>query len=415
MADRHVAHLLIGGGLASANCARWLRESGAEGEIMLVGREPEPPYNRPPCSKGYLQGHESRDETYFRPNEWWEEQRIELRTRTSVMKLDTAAREATLSSKEVVSYDTALLATGANVRRLNVEGAELEGIHYLRALGNADTIRADADGKRVVLIGGSYIGCEVAASLVAADHASAQIVMQEAVTLSRGFGETAGRFLQERLEEHGIVVHGEDALERFEGADGRVTHVVTANGKRLEADCVVIGAGVMPDTMLARAAGLTLDEQRGGVLCDAQLATSAPGVWAAGDVASYESVPNGRRRIRVEHWDVAFNHGKTVALNMLGQQVEHDVVPYFFSDLADWASLEYVGPAAGWDREIVRGSLEDGAFSVWYLADGRVEGALSVGRSEDLEHARRLIAQRAELGDRADALGDLGSDLAAVA
>ncbi|HEU4702983.1 MAG TPA: FAD-dependent oxidoreductase [Conexibacter sp.] len=412
MADRHVAHLLIGGGLASANCARWLRESGGEGEILLVGREPEPPYNRPPCSKGYLQGHESRDDTYFRPSAWWEEQRIDLRTRTSVMKLDTAAREATLSSKEVVSYDSALIATGANVRRLNVEGAELEGIHYLRALGNADHIRADADGKKVVLIGGSYIGCEVAASLTAADHATCQIVMQEAVTLERGFGATVGRWLQDRLEEHGIVVHGEDALERFEGADGRVTHVVTKTGKRLEADCVVIGAGVMPDTMLARAAGLTLDEERGGVLCDARLRTSAPGVWAAGDVASYDSRPNGRR-IRVEHWDVAFNHGKTVALNMLGREVEHDVVPYFFSDLADWASLEYVGPAPGWDREVVRGSLDDGAFSVWYLAGGRVEGALSIGRSDDLEHARRLIAAREPLGE--DAIAALGSPDAELA
>jgi 3-phenylpropionate/trans-cinnamate dioxygenase ferredoxin reductase subunit len=413
MADRHVSHLLIGGGMASANCARWLRESGAEGEILLVGREPEPPYNRPPCSKGYLQGHESRDDTYFRPNEWWEEQRIDLRTRTSVMKLDTAAREATLSSKETVSYDSALLATGANVRRLNVDGAELEGVHYLRALGNADAIRADADGKKVVLIGGSYIGCEVAASLTAADHASCEIVMQEAITLSRGFGETAGRWFQERLEEHAIVIHGEDELERFEGADGRVTHVVTKGGKRLEADCVVIGAGVMPDTMLARAAGLELDPDRGGILCDAQLRTSAPGVWAAGDVASYDSRPNGRR-IRVEHWDVAFNHGKTAALNMLGQEVEHDVVPYFFSDLADWASLEYVGPAASWDREIVRGSLEEGTFSVWYLAEGRVEGALSVGRSDDLEHARRLISRHTDVGGQADALADLDSDLAAL-
>ncbi len=413
MADRSVSHLLIGGGMASANCARWLREAGGAGEILLVGREPEPPYNRPPCSKGYLQGHESRDDTYFRPHEWWEEQRVDLRTRTSVMKLDTAAKEATLSTKEVVAYDTALLATGANVRRLNVEGAELEGIHYLRALGNADTIRADADGKKVVLIGGSYIGCEVAASLTAADHATCEIVMQEAVTLSRGFGETAGRFLQDRLEEHGIAIHGEDALERFEGADGRVTHVVTQNGLRLEADCVVIGAGVMPDVMLARSARLELDEERGGVLCDARLRTSAPDLYAAGDVASYDSRPNGRR-IRVEHWDVAFNHGKTVALNMLGQEVEHDVVPYFFSDLADWASLEYVGPAASWDREIVRGSLDEGAFSVWYLAEGRVEGALSIGRSDDLQHARRLIAAREPLGDRADALGDLDADLAAL-
>jgi 3-phenylpropionate/trans-cinnamate dioxygenase ferredoxin reductase component len=410
MADRSVAHLLIGGGMASANCARWLRESGAEGEILLVGREPDPPYNRPPCSKGYLQGKESRESTWFRPDEWWCEQSIELLTRTSVMKLDTAAKRATLSNKQVVAYESVLLATGANVRRLNVEGSELDGIHYLRALGNADTIRADADGKRVVLIGGSYIGCEVAASLVAADHAQCEIVMQEAVTLSRGFGEQAGRFFQARLEEHGIAIHGEDELERFEGADGRVTHVVTKGGLRLEADVVVIGAGVTPDVMLARSAGLTLDDERGGVLCDSRLRSSADGVFAAGDVASFDSVPNGRR-IRVEHWDVAFNHGKTAALNMLGRDVAHDVVPYFFSDLADWASLEYVGPAARWDREVVRGSLDGGEFSVWYLDGGRVAGALSVGRSDDLGHARRLLAAGTDLGGRADALGDLSSDL----
>jgi 3-phenylpropionate/trans-cinnamate dioxygenase ferredoxin reductase subunit len=413
MADRTVAHLLIGGGLASANCARWLRESGAEGEIMLVGREPDPPYNRPPCSKGYLQGKESREDALFRPAAWWEEQRIDLRTRTSVMKLDTSAKEATLSSKEVVAYETALLATGANVRRLNVEGGELEGIHYLRAFGNADAIRADAAGKKVVLIGGSYIGCEVAASLTAAHGSSCAIVMQEAVTLSRGFGESAGRFFQDRLQEHGIEIHGEDGLARFDGSDGRVTHVVTERGLRLEADAVVIGAGVMPDVTLARSAGLELDDERGGILCDAGLRTSAPGVFAAGDVASYDSVPNGRR-LRVEHWDVAFNHGKTAALNMLGLDVAHDVVPYFFSDLADWASLEYVGPAPRWDREVVRGSFLEGAFSVWYLDGGRLVGALSVDRSEDLEHARRLIAAGTPLGDRLEQLGDASSDLAAL-
>jgi 3-phenylpropionate/trans-cinnamate dioxygenase ferredoxin reductase subunit len=413
MPDRSVSHLLIGGGLASANCARWLRESGAEGEILLVGREPDPPYNRPPCSKGYLGGKESREETWFRPMAWWGEQEIELRTRTSVLRLDAAARAATLSTKEVVGYETALLATGANVRRLNVEGCELEGIHYLRALGNADAIRADAVGKRVVLIGGSYIGCEVAATLTASHGARCAIVMLEDVTLSRGFGEQAGRFLQDRLEEHGIEIHGGDALERFEGADGRVTTVVTQNGLRLEADAVVIGAGVTPDVTLARQAGLDLDEERGGVVCDSRLASSAPGLWAAGDIASWDSVPNGRR-LRIEHWDVAFNHGKTAALNMLGRDAPHDVVPYFFSDLADWASLEYVGPAASWDREVVRGSLEEGAFSVWYLDGGRLVAALSVGRSEDLEHARRLIAAGAALDGRVEALADLSTDLAAL-
>jgi 3-phenylpropionate/trans-cinnamate dioxygenase ferredoxin reductase subunit len=412
---RKVAHLLIGGGLASANCARWLRESGAQGEILLVGREPDPPYNRPPCSKGYLQGKESREDTWFRPDAWWAEQEIELQTKTSVTKLDTQAKQATLSNRETIAYEQALVATGANVRRLNVPGGELEGIHYLRALGNADTIRADADGRRVVLIGGSYIGCEVAASLVADDHATCAIVMQEAITLQRGFGAQAGHFFQERLREHGIEVYGEQELERFEGGeDGRVCAVVTKGGLRIDAEAVVIGAGVSPDVTLARGAGLALDEQRGGILADSHLRTSAPGVWAAGDVASYESVPNGRR-LRVEHWDVAFNHGKTVALNMLGQDVAHEVVPYFFSDLADWASLEYVGPASDWDEEIVRGSLDEGSFSLWYLRQGRVLGALSVERSEDLEHARRLIAAGAVLHERERAgLGDLDSDLATL-
>ena len=413
MADRHVAHLLIGGGLASANCARWLREEGADGEILLVGRESDPPYNRPPLTKGYLRGEESREDAYFRPDGWWREQRIELLTRTSVMKLDAAARTATLSTKEVVSYDTALIATGANVRRLPAEGSELDGIHYLRAFGNSDAIRADAAGRRVVLIGGSYIGCEVAASLTAIG-AQATIVMMEQVTLERGFGRRAGGWLQQVLERHGVRVVAGDRLARFEGEGGRVAAVVTENGERIAADAVVIGAGVAPDVTLARAAGLELDEEHGGIRCDSRLRTSAPGLFAAGDVASYDSVVHGRR-LRVEHWDVAFNQGRTAALNMLGRDQPHDVVPYFFSDLADWASLEYVGPAARWDREVVRGSLEEGAFSVWYLDGGRVAGALSIGRGDDLEEARRLLAARVALDDGELArLGDPGAELAQI-
>jgi 3-phenylpropionate/trans-cinnamate dioxygenase ferredoxin reductase subunit len=163
--------------------------------------------------------------------------------------------------------------------------------------------------------------------------------------------------------------------------------------------------------MLARRAGLEVGHG-GGVEVDSWLQTTVPGIFAAGDMAEYESVLHGGRRIRIEHWDVAFNQGKTVALNMLGQERPHDVVPYFFADLADWASLEYVGPAFEWDEEVVRGSFDAGAFSVWYLQQGRLAGALSVGRSDDLEHARRLIGS--DLGGRSDVLRDLSSDLAAV-
>ena len=407
MAERQVDYLLVGGGLAAGNCARWLRESGADGSILLVGREPELPYNRPPCSKEYLRA-EDRSGVPFREPEWYGEQQVEALIRCSVTSLDIEARSAKLSNGDQVSFDKTLLATGANVNRLNVPGGELEGIHYLRTLHNSDAIREDASGKRIVLIGGSYIGCEVAASLTERGS-TCTIVMLEPVVLSRGFGDQAGRFFQDRLEEHGIEVVGEDSLARFEGADGRVTHVVTEGGKWLQADAVVIGAGVHPEVTLARNAGLALGE-KGGVLASSLLETEAPGVFVAGDIAEYESVIHGGQQMRIEHWDVAFNHGKTAALNMLGRNQDHDTIPYFFSDLSDWASLEYVGPALVWNDEVIRGSLDEGEFSVWYLAGGRVAAALSVGRSDDLEHARRLIASSA--GVSQEAIGDPSSDLA---
>jgi 3-phenylpropionate/trans-cinnamate dioxygenase ferredoxin reductase subunit len=412
MADRNVEYLLIGGGLAAANCARWLRRSGADGAILLVGREPELPYDRPPLSKGYLRGTEARDDALFQPADWYAEQRIEVLTRISAMKLDLAQRTVKLSNKEEIGFGQALVATGANVRRLNVPGAELEGIHFLRTFGNSDAIRQDAAGKRVVLIGGSYIASEVAASL-AELGSDCTMVMMEPLALSRTFGAEAARFFHDLLAGHGIEIFGEEELDHFEGADGRVTTVVTKSGRALPADAVVIGAGVTPDVMLARGAGLELGET-GGIRVDARLQSSVPGVYAAGDVAEYESVVHGGRRIRVEHWDVAFNHGKTAALNMLGQNVAHDVVPYFFSDLSDWAAIEYVGPAYEWDREVIRGSLQEGKFTVFYLQAGRVAGALTVGRSDDLQHARRFIAEHTEIGDRDDALGDLSTDLEAL-
>jgi 3-phenylpropionate/trans-cinnamate dioxygenase ferredoxin reductase subunit len=325
------------------------------------------------------------------------------------MKLDLQTRAARLSDRTEVSFGQALLATGANVRRLNVPGAELEGIHYLRTFANSDAIRADAAGRRVVMIGGSYIASEVAASLTELGSQCA-LVMLEPVALSRTFGEPAARYFHDLLTDHGIELFGDDALERFEGADGQVTRVITQSGRELEADAVVVGTGVMPDVMLARSAGLELGET-GGIRANRQLQTSAPGVFAAGDAVEYESVVHDGRRLRVEHWDVAFNQGKTAALNMLGRGQDYDVVPYFFSDLSDWAAIEYVGPASSWDQEVFRGSVDQGAFTVFYLEDGRLRGALTVGRSADLQVARRLIAAGEDLSGRADELADLSTDL----
>jgi 3-phenylpropionate/trans-cinnamate dioxygenase ferredoxin reductase subunit len=404
VADRSVDHLLIGGGLAAGSCARWLREEGAGGSILLVGREPDPPYNRPELTKAYLRGEEERDAVLYRPAEFWKENDVELLTRTSVMKLDTEERVATLSTKETVSFDKALLATGANVRRLRVDGCDLDGIHYMRAFGNSDAIRAAAaEAERVVLIGGSYIGTEVAASLTAAYDVECTIVMLEDVALERQFGE-AGRFFQGVLEEHGITLHGGDELDRFEG-DGTVSKVVTKAGRELDCDFVVVGVGVVPDVTLAKAAGLEIGDT-GGVKCSSRLETSVPGIFAAGDICEYDSTVHGRR-LRVEHWDVAANQGKTAALNMLGREVDHEEIPYFFSDLADWASLEYVGPGEG--EPVVRGSLDEGEFSVFWLDGGRVTAALAVGRSDDLEHARRFIKDGKSREPLA--LADLSTDL----
>jgi 3-phenylpropionate/trans-cinnamate dioxygenase ferredoxin reductase subunit len=398
MADREVDFLLIGGGMASAHCASELRRRGTEGSILLVGREPEPPYERPPISKEYLRGDATREDAHVNPASWYEENGVELLSSRNMLSLDAEARTAKIQGGEEVAFGKTLFGTGAMVNILRVEGAENEGIHYLRAFGNADAIRADAEGaEHVALIGGSYIGCEVAASLTARGTKCTIIAMED-VALSRTFGEQAGRWFQEQLEGHGVTFHGGETLGAFEG-DGRVQAVVTESGLTVECDTVVVGAGVRPDAMLAQRAGVEVDD--GGIVCDSKLQTSVAGIYAAGDCCSYESVIHGRR-IHVEHWDVAMQQGQHAAGNMLGDEADYEVVPYFFSDLADWASLEYVGPAYEWDEEVWRGDRESGEFSVWYLQGGKVAGCLSVGRSEELAKARGMIAEGTEFS--ADAL-----------
>jgi 3-phenylpropionate/trans-cinnamate dioxygenase ferredoxin reductase subunit len=409
VADRNADFLLIGGGMAGANCAAELRREGVEGSIVLVGREPEPPYERPPLSKEYMRGEAERSDAYVNGPDWYAENGVDLLTGTNVMALDAGARIAKLQGGEEVSFDRALIATGATVNILRVDGSALEGIHYLRAFGNSDAIRKEAaEAERVVLIGGSYIGCEVAASLTAMGRRCA-IVMMEQEPLSRVFGDEVGRWFRGVLESKGVEIHGGEELELFEG-DGRVRAVVTKGGRTVEGDMVVIGAGVKPDVMLAEKAGLAVDN---GILCDSKLETSVEGIYAAGDCCNYDSVVHGRR-LRVEHWDVAMQQGRHAARGMLCESEPYRVVPYFFSDLADWASLEYVGPASEWDELIWRGDRDAGQFSVWYLKDDRVAGCLSVDRSEDLGHARRLVESGVDVSAARDAIADADSDLEQV-
>jgi 3-phenylpropionate/trans-cinnamate dioxygenase ferredoxin reductase subunit len=305
-----------------------------------------------------------------------------------------------------VAFGKALLGTGARVNILRLEGAQLDGIHYLRAFKNSDEIAEEAeDAERVVLVGGSYIACEVAASLTTRGKQCVCVMLEE-VAMSRSFGEEAGRYFHDVLADHGVELVGGETVKEFLG-DGRVTGVRTENGREIAGDLVVVGAGVHPETMLAERAGLDVDD---GIVCDSRLESSAKGVFAAGDVCSYESVVHGRR-LRVEHWDVAFQQGRYAARAMLGETEPYREVPYFFSDLADWASLEYVGPAMDWDEIVWRGERDSGEFSAWYLKDGRVAGCLAVGASEDLAHARRLLAEGVDVSGARDEIGNPATDL----
>jgi 3-phenylpropionate/trans-cinnamate dioxygenase ferredoxin reductase subunit len=407
VADRRVDFLLIGGGMASAHCAAELRTRGADGSILLVGREPEPPYERPPLSKEYLRAEASRADAYVHEPAWYEENEVELLTRTNVLGLDLGARTAKVQKEGEIEFGKALLGTGARVNILHdLEGSQLEGIHYLRAFKNADEIGEEAaDAERVVLVGGSYIACEVAASLTAKGKSCA-CVMLEDVALSRSFGEEVGRYFHGVLESHGVELYGGEEVEAFLG-DGRVSGVRTRSGREVEGELVVVGAGVHPEAMLAERAGL---EVRDGIVCDSRLETSADGVFAAGDVCSYDSALHGRR-LRVEHWDVSFQQGRYAARAMLGEREPYREVPYFFSDLADWASLEYVGPAAVWDEIVFRGERDSGDFLAWYLKDGKIAAALSSNRPEDLAHARGLLAEGTDVSADLEKLVDPDFDL----
>jgi 3-phenylpropionate/trans-cinnamate dioxygenase ferredoxin reductase component len=391
VSDRTYDILLIGGGIAAASAAAELRERGFDGSIVLASRETDPPYHRPPITKGYLQGREDRPSTLIRPESWYAEHDVELLTRTPVMDLDRDARTAKLG-RERVGFGQALVATGAMVRRLRADGAQREGIHYLRALGNADALREAAlEAERVVVVGGSYIATEVAASLTLLGK-RCTMVMQEALPLERHFGAVAGQFVHDLLTAHGIEIVARADVSAFAGDgddDAPVSAVVCEDGRRIAADLVVVGVGAQPDVMLARKAGLELGES-GGVACDSRLQTSADAIFAAGDMCEYDSVVHGRR-LRIEHEEVAAAQGRHAARAMLGSDESFAEVPYFWSDLADWATLEYVGPAPQWDEEIVHGDPATGAFSVWYVHDDRLCAALAVGRTDDVERAAALI------------------------
>ncbi len=340
--------VVVGAGLCGATAAATLRSEGFDGRIVLIGAEELPPYERPPLSKEYLRGEDPLEQILVRTPEWYREQDVETRWSTHVTQLDAHAREVVLAGGERVAFDAFLMATGGHNRRIEAPGSELPGVLDLRYVGDADRLRAAvAGGARVVCVGMGFIGAEVAASLRTMGCDVTVIEIFE-TALFRVLGGDIGRALEAIHRDHGVTMHFNDLVARFEG-DGRLERVVTRGGRVVEADVAVVGIGTEPAVHLMAGTGL---DQPGGVPVGPTLETSIPGVFAAGDVARHEHPVFGP--IRVEHFDNALKMGETVARNMLGEGRVFDDPHWFWSDQYD-VQIQMAGFAPTWDRMVDQG------------------------------------------------------------
>jgi 3-phenylpropionate/trans-cinnamate dioxygenase ferredoxin reductase subunit len=399
--------LIVGASLAGAKAAEALREEGFDGRIVLIGQEPERPYERPPLSKDYLRGEAERDSVYVHPEDFYAGHDIELRTGTTVERIDTATGEVTLGGGERIGYDRLLITTGSEPRRLTVPGAELDGVHYLRELQDADALAARLrQGGRLVVIGAGWIGAEVAAS---ARQKGLEVALVEmtAVPLERVLGRELGEFYAQVHRDHGVELHGGTGVDALEGR-GRVERVRLADGTTLDCDFVVAGIGVTPRTALAEQAGIAVDN---GIVTTARLETSAEGVFAAGDVANAFH-PFYETRLRVEHWANALHQPATAARAMLGKPASYERLPYFYSDQYD-VGMEYTGYAAEWDEVVFHGDPASREFIAFWLRDGRVQAGMNVNVWDVTDTIAALIQSRKVIP--ADRLRDADVPLEGIA
>jgi 3-phenylpropionate/trans-cinnamate dioxygenase ferredoxin reductase subunit len=370
--------VIIGASLAGARAAAVLREEGFDGDVQLIGDEGQPPYNRPPLSKGYLRGQERFEDQLVHPVAYYAEHDIQLRLGIRATGIDPAHKRVELEGGEHVGYDRLLVATGGRNRALSVPGADLDGIFQLRTVEDCDRIRAAArSGRRAVVIGLGFIGSEVTASL---RQVGVEITAVEGypAPLARVLGKEVGEVLAAIHRDNGVELVLEDSVAAFEGA-GRVERVRTKKGRRLECDLVIAGIGIAPNSELLAAAGAAVDN---GVLVDERCRTSLPDVYAAGDVANHLHPIFGR--LRVEHWNNAFQQGRAAARSMQGREEPYDYLHSFWSDQYEHV-IEYIGFAASWDALVFRGRPESRKFLGFYLKDGLVRAAVGLNRGGDPE------------------------------
>jgi 3-phenylpropionate/trans-cinnamate dioxygenase ferredoxin reductase subunit len=379
---------IVGASLTGSSAAATLREEGFDGRVVLIGAEPQPPYDRPPLSKNYLRGTTPFEKTLLRPPEFYRERDIEMRLGTTVTRVDAEKRTLALDGGERLEFDQLLVATGGRNRRFPIPGIDLPGVYDLRTVADADRIReAIGRGGRAVVVGLGFIGAEVAASM---RQSGLEVVAVEPfkTPLYRALGEEIGRVVEGLHRDHGVEMILDDAVTAFEGS-GKVERVVTRNGRRIECSLAVFGLGIEPATELVANTPVRVDN---GIVVDDQCRTNVPGIFAAGDVANHYHPVCGRQ-MRVEHWQNGVKQGGAAARSMLGRGQPYDEVHWFWSDQFD-ANIQYAGFHAAWDRIVVRGSLASRKFLAFYLTEGRVESVVAINQGRDMRRAFPIIKAR---------------------
>lgn len=414
MSDEQVPadYVIIGGGLAASRAAEGIRSLDTAGSIVLVTEEERLPYERPPLSKGVLKGDDPIESVFTHDESWYADNRVDLRIGDPATALDAARRTVTLGAGTVLAYEKLLIATGSSARALDVPGAELDGVHYLRTMPESATLTARfAPGHRLVIVGAGWIGLEVAAAAVEAG-CRVTVVEPQPAPLFAVMGPEIGGWFADLHRSHGVEFHFGEGVERIEGQN-QVTGLVTTNGLSVSADTVVVGVGISPNTSLAQDAGIAIDN---GILADASQRTSDPAVWAAGDVANWESKTLGIH-VRVEHWANANDGGYAAGRAMAGSGETYDPVPFFFSDQYD-VGLEYAGHVArGADAElVVRGDPGSNEFMAFWVvpADSgvRVLAGMHVNVWDTIEAVQTLVREgtsvdRSRLADTGIPLSEL--------
>jgi 3-phenylpropionate/trans-cinnamate dioxygenase ferredoxin reductase component len=401
--------VIVGGGMAGAIAAQTLREEGFDGKITLLGQEPNAPYERPPLSKDYLQGKAARDSIFVHPEPWYAEHAVELSLDSAVTSLEPASRTVTTAAGERLSYDKLLLATGSKPRRLDVPGADLDGVYYLRNVEDSERIKIEfARAKRVVIIGAGWIGLETAAAARAAGLDVTLLVSGD-LPLQHVLGPEAAPIFDELHRSHGVDLRYRTTAVELTGRHGAATGVRLSDSTKIDADMIIVGVGVAPRTELAAEAGLKIDN---GIVVDEHLRTTDPDIFAAGDIAQTYS-PRLGRHIRVEHWANARRQGAVAAKAMLGQDAV-DVRPsYFFTDQYD-LSMEYTGDIgpAGYDRVIFRRYADSGQMIVFWLYEQRILAGMNINIWDVADDIERLIQSARPIN--ADDLGNPAIPLATL-